>query len=80
MLRWSFWPILFWWFCINDITKSKWGSDGLDVNGFNKEGIHIFTKTKFNPQGYDQDGHDKTGKLILKKNMYRFVDFIKDWN
>ena len=65
---------------INDITKSKWGSDGLDVNGFNKEGIHIFTKTKFNPQGYDQDGHDKTGKLILKKNKYRFVGFIKDWN
>ena len=63
---------------INDITKSKWGPDGLDVNGFNKEGIHIFTKTKFNPQGYDQDGRDKTGKLILKKDMYRFVDFIKD--
>ena len=65
---------------IHKDTGRKWGLDGYDVNGFNRRGIHKITGTKFNPQGYDQDGRNKTGKLILNKNMYRFVGFIKDWN
>ena len=63
---------------IHKDTCRKWGLDGYDVNGFNRRGIHKITGTKFNPQGYDQDGRNKTGKLILNKNMYRFVGFIKD--
>ena len=63
---------------IHKDTGRKWGLDGYDVNGFNRRGIHKITGTKFNPQGYDQDGRNKTGKLILNKNMYRFVGFIKD--
>ena len=63
---------------VNKDTGRKWGLDGYDVNGFNKRGIHKITGTKFDPEGYDQEGRDKTGKLILKKNMYRFVGIIKD--
>ena len=63
---------------IHKDTGRKWGLDGYDVNGFNKRGIHKVTRTKFNPQGYDQDGRNKAGNLILNKNMYRFIGFIKD--
>ena len=62
---------------MNKDTGRKWGIDRYDANGFNKRGIHKLTGTKFNLEGYDQDGCDKIGNLLLKKNMYRFVGFIK---
>ena len=67
---------------INELINEGYNIKGLDINGFNRDGIHFKTKTIVNEFGFNKDGFycrkDENGEYIVTNEIYNQRGFKLD--